>query len=115
MRLFVTDASAVSGTLFRTATTTWTETGTTYNNRPATTGSALGASRNAPLGQWVEFDVTSTVTGGRASIGFTLTNGSTDAVGFSSSEGANPPQLVISYGSGPTRSAADAGVAERRR
>jgi PKD repeat protein len=100
LRLFVTDASATSGTLFRTATTTWTETGTTYNNRPTTTGAALGGSRNAPLGQWIEFDVTSTVTGA-GSFGFTLTNGSTDQVGFSSKEGANAPQLLISYTSGP--------------
>ncbi|MEP6625809.1 MAG: PKD domain-containing protein, partial [Acidimicrobiia bacterium] len=99
LRLFVTDASATSGTLFRTATTTWTETGTTYNNRPGTTGAQLGASRNAALGQWVEFDVTSTVTGA-GQYGFTLTNGSTDLVGFSSKEGANAPQLVLSYSTG---------------
>ncbi len=97
MRLFVTDASATTGTLVRTANTTWTETGTTYNNRPGTTGGTLGASRNAPLGQWVEFDVTSTVTAA-GQYGFTLQNGSADLVGFSSKEGANPPQLVISYG-----------------
>ena len=90
LRLFVTDASATSGQLFRTATTTWTETGTTYNNRPATTGSVLGASRNAPLGQWIEFDVTSTVTGA-GNFGFTLTNGSTDQVGFSSRKARTPP------------------------
>ena len=96
LRLFVTDASATSGTLFRTSTATWSETATTYNNRPATTGNAIGTSRNAPLGQWVEFDVTSTVTAA-GQYGFTLTNGSADLVGFSSREGANPPQLVIAY------------------
>ncbi len=99
LRLFVTDASAVSGTLFHTATTSWTESGTTYNNRPATTGSSIGSSRNAALGQWVEFDVTSTVTGA-GQYGFTLTNASSDLVAFSSREGANPPQLVLSYGGG---------------
>jgi PKD repeat protein len=98
LRLFVTDASATSGTLYRTGTT-WNESTINYNNRPATTGSALGASRNAALGQWVEFDVTSTVTGA-GDYGFTLTNGSSDLVGFSSREGAHPPQLVISYGGG---------------
>jgi PKD repeat protein len=96
LRLFVTDASATSGTLVRTASATWSETGTTYNNRPATTGGTLGASRDAPLGQWVEFDVTSTVTAA-GQYGFTLTNGSSDPVGFSSREGANAPQLVITY------------------
>ena len=98
LRLFVTDASATSGTLYRTGTT-WNESTINYNNRPGTTGSALGGSRNAAPGQWVEFDVTSTVTGA-GDYGFTLTNGSSDLVGFSSREGAHPPQLVISYGGG---------------
>ncbi len=98
LRLFVTDPSATSGRLYRTSTTNWSETGTTYNNRPGTTGNSIGDSRNATAGQWVEFDVTSTVTGA-GQYGFTLTNHSSDLVAFSSKEGANPPQLVISYGS----------------
>ena len=98
LRLFVTDASATSGTLYRTGTT-WNESTINYNNRPGTTGGALGGSRNAALGQWVEFDVTSTVTGA-GDYGFTLTNGTSDLVGFSSRQGAHPPQLVISYGGG---------------
>ena len=97
LRLFVTDPSGASGTLYRTSTTNWSETGTTYNNRPGTSGNSIGNSRNAAAGQWVEFDVTSTVTGA-GQYGFTLTNGSSDLVAFSSREGANPPQLVVSYG-----------------
>ncbi len=97
LRLFVTDASAATGTLYRTSSTTWNESTITYNNRPGTTGSSIGNSRNAALGQWVEFDVTSTVTGA-GQYGFTLTNGSSDLVGFSSKEGVNAPQLVLSYG-----------------
>jgi PKD repeat protein len=100
LRLFTTDASATSGTLFRTSAS-WTESTINYNNRPATTGSSLGASRAATLGQWVEFDVTSTVTAA-GQYGFTLTNGSNDLVGFSSKEGANPAQLVLSYGTAPS-------------
>ena len=33
VRLFVTDASTATGTLFQTANATWTETGLTWNNR----------------------------------------------------------------------------------
>jgi FOG: PKD repeat len=100
LRLFVTDASATSGNLFRTSTT-WTETGLTWNNKPATTGASIGASRAATLGQWVEFDVSSTVTGA-GQYGFTLTNLAADAVAYSSREGTNLPELVLTYGSAPT-------------
>ncbi len=96
VRLFVTNASATSGQLFRTASATWSETGITWNNRPGTTGVSLGASRNAPLGQWVEFDVSSTVTG-PGQYSFTLTNSSNDLVAYSSWQGANAPQLVLSF------------------
>jgi PKD repeat protein len=97
LRLFTTDGSTATGQLFRTASTTWTETGTTWNNKPATSGSSLGASRAATLGQWVEFDVSTTVTASGA-YSFTLTNASGDLAAFSSREGANAPQLVINFG-----------------
>jgi hypothetical protein len=83
--------------LWRTSSTTWSETGTTWSNKPAITGSSLGASRAAPLGQWVEFDVTTTVTAS-GEYSFTLTNAGSDLAAFSSLQGANAPQLVISFG-----------------
>ena len=58
VRLFVTDPSNTSGNLYQTANATWTETGLTWSNRPATTGSLLFGTQQAALGQWVEFDVT---------------------------------------------------------
>ena len=68
----------------------------TMNNRPATTGVTLAASKNATLGQWVEFDVTTTVTAS-GEYSFTLANGNSNVVAFSSRQGANAPQLVVSF------------------
>ena len=96
IRLFVTDASPTSGQLFRTTSATWTESVITWNNKSGTSGVSLGASRNAALGQWVEFDVTSTVTAA-GEYSFTLTNASSDLVAYSSRQGANPPQLALSF------------------
>ena len=96
LRLFVTDASTATGTLFATTSPTFPETTTTWNNRPATTGAQIAARKAATLGQWVEFDVTAQVTAA-GSYGFTLTNGASDTVAFSSREGANPPQLVFTF------------------
>ncbi len=97
VRLFVTDSSNQTGSLYRTADATWSETGITWNNRPAITGVALSASKSAPLNQWVEFDVTPVVSAS-GEYSFVLTNAGTNLVAFSSRQGANAPQLVVSFG-----------------
>ena len=48
---------------------------------------------------WVEYNVTSRV-GGNGTYAFVLQTSSADSVNFYSSEGANPPQLVVRTGSG---------------
>ena len=73
LRLFVTDASNDTGDLYATANTTWSETSTTWNNRPSTTGARMRPARPRGLGQWVEFDVTAVVTAA-GNYSFTLTN-----------------------------------------
>ncbi|WP_233153310.1 DNRLRE domain-containing protein, partial [Kineosporia sp. R_H_3] len=94
LRLFVTDASAVGGSVFRT-TGAWTETGLTWSTQPATSGAALSTAGRTTVGQWVELDVTSAVTA-NGTLDLGLTTSSTDSGIFSSREGANPPQLVVS-------------------
>jgi PKD repeat protein len=96
LRLYATDAGATTGGLYATSTS-WTETGLTWNNRPATVGAQIAPSTSAPLNAWVEFDVTPVVTG-PGQYSFTLTGAGADLVQFSSRSGANPPQLVVSFG-----------------
>ena len=93
----MTDASTSTGSLFQTANATWTESGITWNNKPATSGAQVGAAKNAPQNQWVEFDVTPVVTAS-GEYSFTLTNATNNLVQFSSRQGANAPQLVVSFG-----------------
>jgi len=93
LRLFVTDPSAVGGSVFRT-TGAWTETGVTWASQPTLTGSALATAGATSTGAWVEIDVTPAVTGnGTVELGLSTT--STDSAIYSSREGANPPQLVV--------------------
>ena len=56
----------------------------------------LGAPDQAApaAGQWVEWDVT-TALSGSGLVSFSLTGSSGNSVYFSSLEGANPPQLVV--------------------
>ena len=98
LRLYVVDPSANGGSVF-TAGNGWTESGAgaiTWNNAPPTIGSSLSTPGAAPLGTWVEFDVTSAITGNGT---FTLAVRANikDTVDYSSREGtaANAPQLAV--------------------
>ena len=97
LRLFVTDGSSVAGRIYGVADTTWSEGTITWTNKPDV-GSLLGNGASAPVGTWVEFDLGASITG-NGTYSFALKDGSTDAAWYSSKEGANPPQLVVTLAS----------------
>jgi hypothetical protein len=84
---------------------TWTETGVTWANQPATTGAAASAPSRSSSG-YMEWTVTSQVQGmySNTNHGFLIRdsaeNGGGNEQGFHSREKApdNPPQLVITFG-----------------
>jgi FlgD Ig-like domain/IPT/TIG domain/Beta-propeller repeat len=100
LRLRVIDAGSDGGSVFSVSnnfaatSTPWTESGLTWNNAPAPSGSALDAAGSVSVNTWVELDVTSAITG-NGTYSFALTGGSNNVVDYSSSEGANSPQLVV--------------------
>jgi PKD repeat protein len=94
LRLWVTDASADGGSLFLVANNSWSESSITWNTKPAASGAALASVGPVSVGSWAEFDVSSVVTGD-GTYSFVLINASNDLVRFSSSEGSEPPQLVL--------------------
>jgi PKD repeat protein len=97
LRLFVTDPSTVAGAIHSVADTTWSEGTITWTNRPAV-GPLLGTGGAAPVGTWVEFNL-GTAFAGDGVYSFVLRGGNSDAAWFSSKEGANAPQLVVTFGS----------------
>jgi PKD repeat protein len=105
LRLYVTDATPDGGRVYPTATT-WSESSITWSSAPAISGPSLGAVGPAALSAWVEVDVTSTITGNGA-YSFVVSDGADNSVLFSSSEGANPPQLVITDGGVPAPPTSD--------
>ncbi|MGZ6266204.1 MAG: CBM96 family carbohydrate-binding protein, partial [Candidatus Limnocylindrales bacterium] len=59
----------------------------------------LGSSGKIAAGSWTSVDISSVITGnGTYSFGLSTTNST--AVSLSSREGANPPQLMITWTSG---------------
>jgi hypothetical protein len=95
LRLFVTNGSTNGPSLYATANT-WTETGITWNNRPAPTPGAIADVGAVTASAWAEYNVTAQVTGD-GTYDFVLLPDGTNGVTFSSREGTTPPQLVLTF------------------
>jgi parallel beta-helix repeat protein len=93
LRVYSTSGTVDGPPVFATAND-WTETGINGNTLPALTSSVLDDKGAIASGVWTEYNVTAQIAGdGTYSFAFIPT--STDAVSFSSREGSQPPQLVI--------------------
>ncbi|WBB68621.1 DNRLRE domain-containing protein [Micromonospora sp. WMMD812] len=93
--------SSNGGTFKAMSNTTWSETGTTWNNQPAIDGATLGSIGSVTANGWYEVDVTSRVTGNGA-VSFGATSANSDGAYYDSREsGADAPQLVITTGTTP--------------
>ena len=99
LRLFVTNGSSNGPSIYGTSNT-WTETGITWNNRPAATTGVIFNLGTATASTWAEYNVTSYVTG-NGTFDFVLLPDSTNGVTLTSREGTSPPQLVLTFASGP--------------
>jgi calcineurin-like phosphoesterase family protein len=102
LRLWVpAGGSTANGPAVFRAPNTWTEGGLTWANRPGATGTALDNKAAIPEGAWVAYTVTAAVSG-NGTFSFVLKPESGDGANFLSREGANPPQLIVEFGSAPT-------------
>ena len=95
LRVFVTNAST-DGPAVHETDNSWSETGITWNNRPAPTTGAVADLGAIEPNVWVEYDLTGLVTGNGV-FSFVFLSNSTNGVTFSSREGADPPRLDLSY------------------
>ena len=94
LRVFDTTNGSANGPAVYSTGTSWTETGLTWNNRPARTSGALDNKGSISAGIWVEYNVTAAVAG-NGTFSFVLAADSTDGATFSSRQGNQPPQLVV--------------------
>lgn len=101
LRVFATTNGTRNGPAIYATGTSWLESAITWNRRPARTSGAVDNKGNISTGTWVEYNVTSLVTG-NGTFSFVLAADSSDAVVFSSRQGNQPPQLVITMSGGTT-------------
>jgi chitodextrinase len=99
-------SGTVDGPAVYTTATGWSESAITWTNRPTTTSPATDDKAAIATNSWVEYNVSSFVTG-NGTYGFRLATASTDGVDFRSREHTDAtlrPELVLSVGqSGDTQ------------
>ncbi len=93
LRVYVTDGT-YNGPALYTTSNTWTETGITWNNRPARTSGILVDKDALAVHTWADYDVTPVITG-NGTYSFILATDAADRLGLSSREGNAAPQLVV--------------------
>jgi hypothetical protein len=102
LRVYSTTDGTRNGPAVYATGSSWSETGITWNNRPARTSGAADNQGQIATNTWVEYNVTSLLSG-NGTYSFVLGGDSNDNVIFSSRQGSHPPQLVITFtSSAPT-------------
>ncbi|MGB8932523.1 MAG: DNRLRE domain-containing protein, partial [Anaeromyxobacteraceae bacterium] len=96
VRLYTTTNGTKNGPAIYATNPSWNEKDITWNRRPARTSGAVDNRDVININSWVEYDVTSLVTG-NGTFSFVLAGDSNDAVAFSSRQGVQPPQLVVRF------------------
>lgn len=95
LRLYARNGSP-TGPAVHVVSQAWSETGVTWNTRPAL-GALVQNIGNVAAGAWLEVDVSSVVRG-NGTYSFALAPRSTDGLTFDSREGANKPTLLLETG-----------------
>jgi hypothetical protein len=95
LRFWSTNGSADGPGVYPVASTTWSESTLTWNNRPARASSPVADVAKVTTSTWTAYDVTSMVTG-NGTFSLALAGASTDGTDSTSREsGANAPRLVV--------------------
>lgn len=110
LRVYAASAAS-AGYEVRSLSGSWTETTVTYNTAVISGTTPVGFSGPVTTNNWTNVNVTSLVQG-NGTIEMVMGPLSDTAINFNSREGANPPQLVVEFGGGPTAAGADASAVQ---
>ncbi len=93
LRIYASTGTVDGPAVYKTSAA-WSETSITWNNRPAKVGGPVDDVAGIAAASWVEYDVTSLVTG-NGTVAVALATASSDGVDFHAREGAQKPQVVV--------------------
>jgi len=99
LQVYSTTDTSENGPAVHATDNTWTETGITWNKRPAHLSKASDNKDFTGRYAWVEYNVTALITG-NGTYSFVLVGDSNDSTRFYSRESVNGPQLIITPASG---------------
>jgi len=94
LRFYNVDPSSKGGDFYAVSDTSWQEETITWNNAPAALTNLLASLGSVSANNWYEIDITSLIAGD-GTYSLRISSTSSDGADYSSKEGANPPQLVI--------------------
>jgi hypothetical protein len=94
LRLYNVDPSNIGGDFYAVNDNSWQEETLTWNNAPVALTTPLASLGAVSASNWYEVDLTALITGD-GTYSLRVTSTSTGGADYSSKEGANPPQLVI--------------------
>lgn len=101
LRLYVANSSSGPNEVRVVSSTTWTESGITWSNKPAT-GTLVATIGSASAGTWLEIDITSAVAP-NSTVSLAILPGTTDGLDLNSrNASANRPEVVINSGTSGT-------------
>jgi chitodextrinase len=94
LRLYNTDSATFGGSFARVADTTWGENTVNWSNAPAADTTPLATLGSVSSSTWYEVDITSLITGD-GTYSLRVSSTSSNGADYSSREGTNKPQLVL--------------------
>jgi parallel beta-helix repeat protein len=97
LRLYCVDPSDRGGDFHRVADSSWSEQTVNWNTAPSFDAATLASLGAVSTGAWYEVDLSSLITGD-GTYSLRVTSPSSNGADYSSKEGANPPQLVLTLG-----------------
>jgi len=94
LRLYNSDSAPQGGDFHRMTDTTWSQATVTWNNAPVYDSAVIASMGKVSAGNWYEVDLSSLINGnGVFSVRVTLAL--TNGADYSSKEGVNPPELIV--------------------
>jgi Tol biopolymer transport system component len=96
LRLYNLDPSSKGGDFYLVSDNSWQDGAITWNNAPSALTNLLASLGSVTANNWYEVDLTSFITGD-GTYSLRVTSTSSDGADYSSKEGINPPQLVITF------------------